>query len=231
MIDKEKHLTILVKILKKIYSDPDLSTNLGFKGGTALYLFYNLPRISVDLDFNLINEDKKNIVFEKLKKILNNFGKLEATEKRYSLFFLLTYEKTQRKIKVEVSKRAIHPQYEVKNYLGIPILVVNKQGLSSGKLNAFLTRKKFASRDLFDLWFILKNEFSFDEDFLKKQTSYDLQIALVKAKEKIALIKSSQLLQGIGELIDEKQKNWIKQKLIDEVLFHLNLQLEKLKTK
>ncbi len=231
MIDKEKHLTILVKILKKIYSDSDLSTNLGFKGGTALYLFYNLPRISVDLDFNLINEDKKNIVFEKLKKILNNFGKLEATEKRYTLFFLLTYEKTQKKIKVEVSKRAIHPQYEVKNYLGIPILVVNKQGLSSGKLNAFLTRKKFASRDLFDLWFILKNEFSFDEDFLKKQTSYDLQIALVKAKEKIALIKSSQLLQGIGELIDEKQKNWIKQKLIDEVLFHLNLQLEKLKTK
>ncbi|MCX7589663.1 MAG: nucleotidyl transferase AbiEii/AbiGii toxin family protein [Patescibacteria group bacterium] len=227
MFDKQKHQTILIKILKEIYSDSLLAKNLGFKGGTALYLFYDLPRMSVDLDFNLIDEAKKDLIFEKIKKILSLYGKLEeATEKRYTLFFLLNYEKTQRKIKVEISKRAVHPYYEIKNYLGIPIFVVDKKGLASGKLSAFLTRKKFASRDLFDLWFILKNEFDFDENYLKKQIKLDLKSALRKAMKKVKTIKPNQLLQGIGELIEEKQKNWIKEKLKNEVLFYLNLYLK-----
>jgi len=67
MFDKNKHKKILVKILKDIYSDKDTRNVLGFKGGTALFLFYNLPRISVDLDFNLLEEEKKSLVFEKMK--------------------------------------------------------------------------------------------------------------------------------------------------------------------
>lgn len=229
MLEKQKHQTVLIKILKAIYSDPDLAKNLGFKGGTALSLFYNLPRLSVDLDFNLIDDNKRKVVFEKLKNILSEFGQLEeATEKRYTLFFLLSYEKTQRKIKIEISKRAVHPHYEVKSYLGIPILLVDQSGLASGKLSAFLTRKKFAARDLFDLWFILKNEWGFDEEYLKKQTGFDLKTALKKAKEKINSIKPNQLLQGIGELVEEKKKNWIKEKLKDELIFHLNLYLKTL---
>jgi len=227
MLDPRKHTIFLVKILKKIYNDADLSRNLGFKGGTALYLFYDLPRISVDLDFNLINEKEKDLVFEKLKKILEKIGKLQdASEKRYTLFFLLSYEKEQRKVKIEISKRAIHPQYEVKNYLGIPVLVVTKEGLASGKLSAFLTRKKFAARDLFDLWFILKNNWDFDEEYLKKQIGLNLKTALKKARQKVKNIKSNQLLQGIGELIEERQKNWIRDKLKEEVEFYLNLYLK-----
>lgn len=227
MLDPRKHIIFLVKILKEIYKDADLSRNLGFKGGTALYLFYDLPRISVDLDFNLINEKEKDLVFEKLKKILEKIGKLlDASEKRYTLFFLLSYEKEQRKVKIEISKRAIHPQYEIKNYLGIPILVVTKEGLASGKLSAFLTRKKFAARDLFDLWFILKKGWEFDEEYLKKQIGLNLKTALKKAKEKVENIKSNQLLQGIGELIEERQKSWIKDKLKEEVEFYINLYLK-----
>ncbi len=229
MFEKQKHQTILIKILKAIYSDSDLAKNLGFKGGTALSLFYGLPRTSVDLDFNLIKEGEKEKVFKKLKDILLEFGRIdEAIEKRLTLFFLLTYEKEQRKIKIEVSKRTVHPAYEVKNYLGIPILVAKKQALASGKLSAFLTRKKFAARDLFDLWFILKNDWDFDEDYLKKQTGFDLKTALEKAKEKVLKVKPNQLLQGIGELIEEKKKNWIRKKLKDEVIFYLNLYLKTL---
>lgn len=227
MFNKKKHQTILVKILKAIYSDSQLAKNLGFKGGTALFLFYDLPRISVDLDFNLINPERKEFVFSKLKNILSQFGKLEeAIEKRYTLFFLLTYEITQRKIKIEISKRTVHPRYEIKNYLGIPILVVDQSGLASGKLSAFLTRNKLAARDVFDLWFILRNDWEFDKEYLKNQTGFDLRTALTKAKEKISLIKSNQLLQGIGELIDEKQKDWFKKKLKDEIMFYINLYLK-----
>jgi len=46
----------MVQLLKDIYSDIELANYLGFKGGTALMFFYELPRFSVDLDFNLIHE-------------------------------------------------------------------------------------------------------------------------------------------------------------------------------
>jgi hypothetical protein len=46
MIDNNKHRYYLVQILKDIYSDRELANSLGFKGGTALMFFYDLPRFS-----------------------------------------------------------------------------------------------------------------------------------------------------------------------------------------
>ena len=44
MTDINKHKFFLVSILKDIYSDIELANSLGFKGGTAQMLFYDLPR-------------------------------------------------------------------------------------------------------------------------------------------------------------------------------------------
>jgi predicted nucleotidyltransferase component of viral defense system len=59
MIDNNKHRYFLVQILKDIYSDRELANLLGFKGGTALMFFYDLPRFSVDLDFNLLDIEQQ----------------------------------------------------------------------------------------------------------------------------------------------------------------------------
>ena len=69
MLDQNKHKLFIVQILKDIYHDLELANNLGFKGGTALMLFYDLPRFSVDLDFNLLDISKTNLIYEKIKKI------------------------------------------------------------------------------------------------------------------------------------------------------------------
>lgn len=50
-MDVNKHKFFMMQVLKDIYSDRELASCLGFKGGTALMFFYNLPRFSVDLDF------------------------------------------------------------------------------------------------------------------------------------------------------------------------------------
>ena len=55
-LDYSKHKSILLQILKDIYSDTSIAPYLGFKGGTAALLFYDLPRNSVDLDFDLLDE-------------------------------------------------------------------------------------------------------------------------------------------------------------------------------
>jgi len=229
MLDKNRHKIVLVKILKEIYSDPALRNILGFKGGTAAYLFYELPRFSVDLDFDLLEEKKKDFVFARLKEILPKVETLiEGTKKRYTLFYLMSYEKGERKIKIEISKRQGKSSFIVRSYLGIPILLMAKKDMAASKLAAFLTRKKFAARDLFDLWFFLKNNWEIDEETVKEKTGVTLNAALLKAVEKIKKIKKNQLLQGLGELLEEKQKSWIRENLQKEALFYLKYLLEEL---
>ena len=229
MLDKNRHKIILVKILKEIYSDPTLRNILGFKGGTAAYLFYGLPRFSVDLDFDLLEGKKKDFVFAKLKEILPKVETLiESAKKRYTLFYLMSYQKGERKIKIEISQRLGKNSFVVRSYLGIPILLMEKKNMTAGKLAALLTRKKFAARDLFDLWFFLKNNWEIDEEVVKEKTGLNLKTALGKAIEKIKKIKKNQLLQGLGELLDEKQKPWVKENLQKETLFYLKYLLEEL---
>ncbi len=227
-MNKELHTTILIRILKKIYSDPVCRKNLGFKDGTAMKLFYELPRISVDLDFNLLDSQNENQVFNILRKLLPEFGELvESKIKRFALFFLVRYEKGERNVKIEISRRPVFADFEVKNYLGFSVLVMKKEDMAAGKLSALLTRKKFASRDLFDLWFILKNDWHINEKFLASQISLSLPAAINKAIEKVENVKSRELLQGLGELLDEKQKNWVRDSLKGELLFELNLRKAK----
>ena len=64
MLDIQKHKFIMVQVLKDIFSDNEIGTTLGFKGGTAAYFFYDLPRFSVDLDFNLLDKSKEDIVLK-----------------------------------------------------------------------------------------------------------------------------------------------------------------------
>ena len=52
---------------------------------------------------------------------------------------------------------------------------MKKEDMIAGKMSAFLTRKKFAARDLFDLWFFLKEEWSINENILKEKAQLSLK--------------------------------------------------------
>ena len=224
MFDVSTHKTMMVKLLKSIYTDPVLRTSLGFKGGTAAYLFYNLPRASVDLDFDLLDEKKKDEVFLRVKTIVSALHILEeAMEKRYTLFFLLRYKKGVKNIKIEISKRPIKTTYIQQNYYGISMLVPTKEDMAAHKLLALLNRKKFASRDMFDVWYFLQEEWPINEKIVQEGTGVSLFEALQKAIDLVQKINSSELLQGLGELVNEKQKSFVREKLKDDLLFLLKL--------
>ena len=224
MVNIDLHKSIFINILREIYSDPILRNILGFKGGTAALLFYELPRFSVDLDFDILDQEKKESVFERLKEILPHFGTLrQADVKRYTLFFILNYQKGERNLKVEVSKRPSKSEFVLKNYLGISMLVMKEEDMAAGKLSALLTRKRFATRDIFDLWFFLKSNWQINKDLVLEKTGMSLTDALKKAQNQVKKVKKTELLAGLGELIDYKQKAWAKEKLIDEVIFQLRL--------
>lgn len=230
VLNKDLHKNTFVDILRAIYSDPSLRNTLGFKGDTAAMLFYGLPRFSVDLDFDLLDESKKEEVFTKLGEILPQFGRvLEASDKHYTLFFLLSYKKGERGLKVEISKRIIKSAYEPKNFLGISILVMKEEDMIAGKLAVLLTRKRFATRDMFDLWFFLKENWQINEEFLKLKSGLSLTEALKKAQTFVEKVKPTEILAGLGELLqDGKQKAFVKGKLQDELVFRLKLYLNNL---
>ena len=91
----------MMQVLKDIYSDKELALSLGFKGGTALMFFYNLPRFSVDLDFNLLDREKEKKVYEKVRKILLKYGKIhDEAMKFYGPIIVLDYGMGERKLTV-----------------------------------------------------------------------------------------------------------------------------------
>ena len=227
MLDINKHRTILLQILKDIYTDTSLGPLLGFKGGTAAYLFYELGRFSVDLDLDLLDESKEDFVFEKIETVLKEYGKIkEKDKKRFTLFYVLSYEKEAHKIKVEINRRNFGSKYELKNYLGIPMLVMVKEDMFAHKLAVLTDRKKPANRDIFDIWFFLKHNFDINEEIIKKRTELSLKEYFKQCITRIEKINERQIVNGIGELLDEKTKIWTKKNLKKDVVFLMKVRLE-----
>lgn len=232
MLDSARHRVKLIEILKDIYDDPELRTSLGFKGGTAAMLFYDLPRFSVDLDFDLLKTGNEDLIFDKIKAILGKHGTLrEARKKRFTLFFQISYERGGHTIKVEASRRTSSSQFEPKSYLGIPMLVMKQADMAAGKLSSIITRKKPAMRDVYDTWFFMKNHWPVSERVFEEKTGQSLDKGLKTIIKQVKGIRRNQILQGLGELVERGQKDWARDKLVEETVFYLKLMQESRKAK
>lgn len=226
-IDTTTHRNLLLRILKKIYTDTTLGPILGFKGGTAVYLFYNLPRFSVDLDFDLLDKGKEDYVYERIEEIIKEFGIIKTQyKKRNTLFFILAYDDVSHNIKVEISRRGWNAKYELKNYLGVSMLVMTKKDMFANKLVALLDRSNIASRDIYDIWVFLNNQWSINKEIVELRTGMGFGKYIEKCIKFVESYDNKHILHGMGELLSEKQKVWVKEKLKDEVVFLLKLMIE-----
>jgi len=229
-LDYPHHRNILVRILKDIYSSREIGPFLGFKGGTAAYLFYDLSRFSVDLDFDLLDDNNADVVFEGIKEILEHYGQIkEARRKRFTFFYCLSYDnKIQNayNIKVEINLRDFGSAYEVKSYLGIPMKVMVKADMVAHKCVAMLERIGKTNRDIFDVWFFLKNNWPINYDIIEKRTGMTTQQFLKTCIRHLEALSDRNILSGIGELLDAKQKAWAKKNLRHETIFSLRLLLD-----
>ncbi len=67
----------LMELLNAVAEDSFLSSKLALKGGTALNLFhFNLPRLSVDADFNYIGAVDRNTMLEERPEVENRIKNL-----------------------------------------------------------------------------------------------------------------------------------------------------------
>jgi predicted nucleotidyltransferase component of viral defense system len=230
-LDTAKHKSILIKILKDIYTDPTLAPILGFKGGTAAAFFYDLNRFSVDLDFDLLDADQEDYVFGRVKAILENYGKLKEVRKKiFNLFYILAYDNKDvnaPNVKVEINRREFGSKYEVKSLLGISMQVMIREDMAAHKLCAMYERIGKTNRDIFDVQFFLSHDWPVNKKIVAERRGMSYQEFLKKAIAVMEKFNDNNIVSGMGELITEKQKDWIKAKLKSETLFSLRLALEK----
>lgn len=227
MLNINTHKGVLVRILKDIYTDNTLGPVLGFKGGTAAFLFYKLSRFSVDLDFDLLDLEQEDYVFQRIGKIVAAYGKIKQQKKKhFTLFYELSYSEADRNIKVEINRRNFGSKYEVMNYFGISMNVMVKEDMFANKLAALYERVERANRDIFDVWFFLQNGWPINKELVEKRLDIKFKEFVAKRIEKLEKVSDRAILSGMGELLDTKQKAWAKANLKTETLFLLKVLLD-----
>lgn len=160
-----------------------------FKGGTCLYKVYRLNRFSEDLDFSAVKEFSLKHFLSTLKGGLEKFGisVVEVAPKKAQNSFLLKWRisgplftgtpqslctlrvdintKSEVKKAVSVSLSSI--------YTDIPsfdLLVMAKEEILAEKVRAIMSRTK--ARDVYDLWFLLKEETRIEFSLIQEKIGY-----------------------------------------------------------
>lgn len=219
-----KHKNILLQILKDIYSDTSIAPHLGFKGGTAAMMFYGLPRHSVDLDFDLLDETKEKEVFEKINQFIGTYGKItESYIQNNNLKNVVSYEANTQQIKVEVNLRKFGSSYEMKTHLGISMLVIVQEDMFAHKLMAMIERVGKTSRDIFDVQYFAKNNWPINKEIVEERSGLSFKETLEKAIKQLEEMDNKHILDGLGELLSDSQKDSARAKLKSDTIFLLKV--------
>jgi predicted nucleotidyltransferase component of viral defense system len=227
MVDLNKHKFFLLQILKDIYTDIEIASSLGFKGGSALMFFYDLPRFSVDLDFNLLDIGIEKKVYEKVRTILLKYGSIDdEAMKFYGPVIVLNYGYGERKLKVEISNRQWNDRYEIKNLLGIEMKVMEAPHMFAHKLCALLDRSEITSRDIFDSWFFMQRRTLLSKSTVENRMQIPLDQYLQECINLLETIPDRKFLFGLGELMDDEMKKFVRTKLRSETISLLRLYKE-----
>lgn len=223
-MDKQRHKLYMAQILSLIFKDKDLCNVVGFKGGTALMFFHNLPRFSTDLDFNLLDVSKQDVVYNKVRQILLRFGTIDDEAKKlYGPILVLNYGKGERMLKVEISNRQYDNHYETRTLAGTDIRVLTVPDMFAHKLCAM--GERLSPRDVFDVWFFLQQmHASVNKNIIKERTGKTVSEYAAWCSQRVREASPKLLMQGLGEVIDDSRtKNFVKTRLIEETTQALEL--------
>jgi len=149
---------------KLLYYIFKMTNNLVFKGGTALYKIYGMPRFSEDLDFTLL--DPKENTEDKIVKIAEKLNaEINIKKLKTSLLFKLRFNgilTSYNTVRIDVSLRnKVLLGFDLKNYVSdyidikpFSLKILKLKEMVAEKIHSLLARKN--ARDLYDLFFLLR---------------------------------------------------------------------------
>ena len=176
-----EHIQLI--FLKELYEEK-YSTNIFFKGGTAIRLIIGGTRFSEDLDFTVSGDIEDfeifiNNFFKKLEKFYGfKFKKRETiTGERY----LLTADSKISDYKIFINldfsfrEKVLAPDKAILNTI-YPVIFtsfvnyLSKEEIMAEKIRAIMTRDK--GRDIYDLWFLLSKNIEIKIELINEKLKY-----------------------------------------------------------
>ncbi|MFH0973559.1 MAG: nucleotidyl transferase AbiEii/AbiGii toxin family protein [Candidatus Micrarchaeota archaeon] len=203
VIEKDYALSVVLTQLSK----SRLKEKIVFKGGTAVKkAFFAKARFSEDLDFSVSKAEPKEIVDE-LKNILEDkeiagirFERLEQEKTSAGLRLALKFTgflRHPQRIRFDFSfrtntvlppeERELNDDYSLEKTRAL-VLVMPLEELLAEKIHAAFNR--IAARDLYDVWFLLRNGVKANQSVIRKKFAYyDEEYEPEKLKERIGGFK------------------------------------------
>ena len=222
-MNKQKHKLYMAQILGQIFRDKDLCNLLAFKGGTSLMFFHNLPRFSTDLDFNLLDAGKSDIVYERVRSILLHFGTIDDEAKKlFGPVLVLNYGRGERMLKVEISNRTYDNHYEMRSLAGVDVRVMTLPDMFAHKLCAM--GERLSPRDVYDVGFFLEHHTDINEHIICSRTGKSASEYAAWCAERLKEASPKLIMQGLGEVLDDaRAKSFVRNHLLEQTAEALRL--------
>lgn len=223
---KSIHEEHMKKILFAIFSGP-YKDIIAFKGWTLAYLHYWLPRFSTDIDLDLLDVTQDQEVKEYIETLLMwlwNVGNRVGKDLHRWKFH---YDPNSWMIKIELNKR--HNPFNQYEWITIDTVQIQTQKMISmvtNKLIALGDRRY--NRDLYDINYFITQWCQFDKNIVKDRTNHTLNQRInMIIKEIPTHFQENTILHQLWEVLDAKQKPWVKANLINDTTKLLQLYLAK----
>ena len=136
---------------------------------------------------------------------------------------VISYDSKAQNIKVEVNRRQFGSKYEIKTLLGISMLVMVQEDMFAHKLMAMYERIGKTSRDIFDVQYFAKNNWLINHQIVEQRSGMSFKETLAKCIEMLEKMNNKHILDGLGELLTEPQKDSARAKLKADTIFQLKL--------
>lgn len=227
------HKGMMYRLLMAIVDNTKLHSVLYFKGGTCAVLCGWLDRFSVDLDFDLSRGASKKEVRSLLTKIMQDHEFTITQQAKNELFFVLKYEAPVGKrntMKVSVIDTFVRAnRYEPQYLAAIDryALCQTKETMVANKLVALTDRFKryhtIAGRDIYDIWYFLRQGFGFDERIIIERTGKSAKLYIQELRDFITKhVTEPVITQDLNFLLPQERFRAIQKTLKREVLILLD---------
>ena len=94
------------------------------------------------------------------------------------------------------------------------------------KLCALLDRNEVTNRDIFDCWFFMENRTPINKKIVEERMKMPMVDYMQNCIESLSSLSNKNLLNGIGDLLEDNIKNFVRTKLCTETITLLNFYKE-----
>ncbi len=168
-------------LLREIFRNAD--EGIVFKGGTALQKVYGLERFSDDLDFTINDKESILQIDEALDafstnvcEVVNDYESERIVSRDrtvYRMGILHPESKSMRTVTVDITQRgtSIKPDTASVSIGGDSFLVyvMQRKEILAEKVRAIYDTQRNKARDLYDLWFLIRNNIDIDVSLISKK--------------------------------------------------------------